>query len=245
MSNRDLNQEVLHSIIEENQQDDERDFDSWCEYLLSIPATFELKPKFGDIDIELQPLRWMSSGIDLIQSRKTNGYVQLVGGVQGPAFGSYLPYAVFQMAAEVFLKGVWLCKYAECRELTASSYIDADRRADYAAKTKDLGHDLLEILGQICTIPEYRSDPAAMRFLDLIERVIRCYYFPPYVADKGSRWANARYPKRIYDDIDQRAQAEGLEHYPEAKRIETLFQRMEQDVNRLWQLRARLIARGE
>ena len=43
--------------------------------------------------------------------------------------------------------------------------------------------------------------------------------------------------------LNQIAQAESYAKYPEAEWIETLFQRMEQDADRIWQLRAGLAAR--
>ena len=245
MAAHEREHDVLQLIMEDNRRDGEERFNTWCDYLLCLPTDLELKPKFGEVDIELQPLRWMSAGIDLIQSRKITAHVQLTDGVQGPAMGSYLPYPVFQMATELFLKGLWLCQYAECREITDSSYLDADKRDGYSSKlrSEELGHDLIKILGQACTIPEYRSDPSAVRFLELVERIVRRYYFPPYVADKRTRWANSRYPKRVYDDLKQKAQAESYAEYPEAEWIETLFQRMEQDADRIWQLRAGLRTR--
>ncbi|HEV2841682.1 MAG TPA: hypothetical protein VGW39_10185 [Chthoniobacterales bacterium] len=245
MAGHERRHDVLQLIIEDNRRDNEKRFNTWCDYLLGLPTDLELKPKFGEVDIELQPLRWMTSGIDLIQSRKITAYVQLADGIQGPAISSYLPYPVFHMATELFLKGLWLCHYAECREITDSSYIDADKRDGYSSKLRsdELGHDLIQILSQVRTIPEYRSDPAAARFLELVDRIVRGYYFPPYVADKRTRWANSRYPKRVYDDVNRKAQAESYAQYPEAEWIEILFQRMEQDADRIWQLRAGLAAR--
>lgn len=240
MADPNRKHDVLRLIIEDNRRNEEERFNAWCDYLLALPTDLKWKPKFGEVDIELQPLRWMSSGIDLIQSRKITAHVQLADGIQGPAISSYLPYPVFQMATELFLKGLWLCQYAECRGITDSSYTAAEKRHDYSSKLRsdELGHDLITILGQVRAIPEYCSDTSAVRFLELVERIVRRYYFPPYVADKRTHWANSRYPKRVYDDANQTAQAESYAEFPEAEWIATLFQRMEQDVDRIWQLRA-------
>jgi len=51
----------------------------------------------------------MTLAMDLLKSRRVIGHVQLQDGVQGPEINSYLPYPVFQAAAEIFLKGMWLC----------------------------------------------------------------------------------------------------------------------------------------
>ena len=78
------------------------------------------------------------------------------------------------------------------------------------------------------------------RFLDLVERLVRLYYFPPYEADKGTRWADARYPKRVYDDSAQKAAAESFQSYPCAKWIQKLFEQAEREIDNLFQLRAKL-----
>jgi hypothetical protein len=243
MSDQDRKVEVLRVIIEGNRPHVEERFNAWCDDLLILPTDAKLKAKFGEVDIELQPLRWMSSGIDLIQSRKITAHVQLADGVQGPAISSYLPYPVFQMATELFLKGLWLCQHAECRGITDRSYVDTEKRDYYSSQLRSdqLGHDLIKILGQVIAIPEYRADSSAMRFLVLMERIVRRHYFPPYIADKRTHWANSRYPKRIYDDVKQKAQAESYAEYPEAEWLNVLFQRMEQDAERIWQLRIGLI----
>jgi len=174
--------------------------------------------------------------MDLLKSRRVIGHVQLQDGVQGPEINSYLPYPVFQAAAEIFLKGMWLCQYADCRGLTDSSYIEKDRRQNYSEILKELGHDLLAIVDNVRGIPEYQRASAITRFLDLVERVVRLYYFPPYEADQRTRWADARYPKRVYDDNAQKAAAESFQSYPRARWIEKLFEQAQRDVD-TWQLR--------
>ena len=107
---------VMRIIQEQNGREGEEEFQQFCEKMLSVPANLTLIPKDNfTVDIELQPLRWLSLGIDLLRSRRVTGHVQLPNGVQGPEISSYLPYPVFQAATEIFLKGIWLCQYAECR----------------------------------------------------------------------------------------------------------------------------------
>jgi hypothetical protein len=236
-----LEESVMRIIDERNRRDDELEFQQFCQYLLSLPADLELAPRDNfKADIELQPLRWMNLGMDLLKSRRVTGNVQLADGVQGPELGSYLRYPVFQMAAEIFLKGMWLCQYADCRDLTASSYMEPKKRQRYSELLKNLGHDLLANLDTVRGISEYQRTPSIVRFLDLVERIVRAYYFPPYEADKNTRWADCRYPKRVYDDTSQKAAAESFQSYPCARWIEMMFKQAENDVDDLWQLRARL-----
>jgi hypothetical protein len=234
----DLEESLMRIVKERNQRNDEREFQQFCQYLLSLPADLELAPKDNfKADIELQPLRWMSLGIDLLKSRRVTGHVQLAGGIQGPEINSYLRYPVFQIATEIFLKGMWLCQYADCRELTASSYMGPNKRESYSEVLKNLGHDLLVVLDKVRGISEYQQTPSIIRFLDLVERTIRAYYFPPYEADKRTRWADCRYPKRVYDDTAQKAAADSFHSYPRANWIEKLFEQAERDIDDMWQLR--------
>ena len=238
MAASDIKKGVMRTILERNRRDDEQAFQDFCEELLSLPADLELVPRQNfKADIELQPLRWMTLAMDLLKSRRVTGYLQLQDGVQGPEINSYLPYPVFQAATEIFLKGMWLCQYADCRGLAESSYIEKNRRQNYSESLKELGHDLLAIVDNVRGIPEYQRTAAITRFLDLVERVVRLYYFPPYESDKHTRWADCRYAKRVYDDSAQKAAAESFQRYPRAVWVEKLFQQAERNVDGLWQLR--------
>lgn len=234
----------MRIIQERNRREDEQEFQRFCEELLSLPPNLELRPKQNFVaDIELQPHRWLGLGIDLLQSRRVTAYGQLANGIQGPPMTSYLPYPVFQIATEIFLKGMWLCQYSECRALTDSSYLNLERRQWYLDRlgSKKLSHDLLRIIEDVRQIAEYERTPSIMRFLNLVEKIVRRYYFPPYDADKQTRWADSRYPKRVYDDLAQTAFAESFASYPEAKWIEKLFRQTEKDIDALWDLRVGLM----
>jgi hypothetical protein len=180
--------------------------------------------------------------MDLAESRKVTGRVQLAGATEGPEISSYLPYPVFQMATEIFLKGMWLCQFEDCRTLTHSSYIDHKTRENYLTQLgpKGLGHDLIKIVNEVRKIPEYAKNAPTLKFLDLIERTVRYYYFPPYRADRARNWAYARYPKRVYNDVTRQSRAESFKSYPHAKWIARLFRGMEADADRIWSLRADL-----
>jgi hypothetical protein len=241
MAATDIGDGVMRAILARNRREDEEAFQDFCDELLSLPANLELIPKGNfKADIELQPLRWMTLAMDLLKSRRVTGHVELADGVQGPETGSYLPYPVFHAATEIFLKGMWLCQYADCRALSDSSYIEQRKRQDYSEILKKLGHDLLAILDKVRGIPEYERASKITLFVDRVERIVRLYYFPPYEADKSARWADARYPKRVYDDGAQKAAAESFQRYPRADWIASLFLKAEHDVDELWQLRGGL-----
>jgi hypothetical protein len=183
MASAEIRENVLRLINDRNRREDEQEFDRWCEYLASLPAGLEFMPKGNfEADIELQPLRWMSLGIDLIQSSKVTARLELAGGDKGPPISSYLPYPVFQLGAEIFLKGMWLCRHLDCRQLTDSSYVDPATRKKYRDELGGLSHDLLKIISETRKIPECHDDASTMRSLDLVERIIRRFYFPPYKA---------------------------------------------------------------
>lgn len=236
-----LDERLTQIISERNRREDEEAFQRFCAELLALPVDLKMMPKENfTADIELQPLRWMSLGIDLLQSRKVTGYIQLADGVQGPAISSYLPYPVFQMAAEIFLKGMWLCQFAECRQLSNSSYVNEPARNKYQQSLRELTHDLIRIIETCEQIPQYQGSASAVHFLTLLARIIRAFYFPPYDADQRSRWANSRYPKRVYDDEAQRARAESFHTFPRAEWVERLFREMETETDRIWGLRHNL-----
>jgi hypothetical protein len=226
-----LSQELLRMMREQDDADEARAFNEWCNDLLSQPSDLQVQP-IGNfqVDIELQPLRWLWLGIELVESNKIRGGL------------SYLRYAVFQMGTEIFLKGMWLCQFDECRTLTSSSYIDQAARRKYFEELgpNGLGHDLIEIINELRKIREYAEDAAVLQFLDLIERIIRRYYWPPYRADKRARWAHARYPKRLYSDVARKAEAESFQSYPSGKWVAKLFRNMQRDADRVWRLQAGL-----
>jgi hypothetical protein len=235
---------MMRLIEEDNLKENEKEFSAWCDELYDLPEDFELRVKGGlQADLELQPTRWMNLGLNLLQSSKVIGHVQLSEGVQGPPLASFLPYPVFQMGAEIFLKGMWLCQFDELRFLTSNSYVEEATRALYMDRLgrrkrpgyDRLGHDLLKIIESLRDVPHYRDDAPTLRFLRLVESLIRFCYFPFYKADKGhSRWANARYPKRFYDDINRVGRADAYTSYPEGKWVAKLFQDLKDHLCDLW-----------
>lgn len=237
--------ELIRSMEEDSRKELEKRFASWCSELEALPSDFELKLKDGlQADVELQPFRWMSLGLDLLQSSKGTVTVQHLGGRKGPFLDSFLAYPVFQMGTEIFLKGMWLCQFADCRALADHGYMDAATRRGYIERLKnELGHDLLKGIAANRQIPRYQADRAVMRFLKIVEGIVRRFYFPLYQADKrGHHWAHSRYPKRFYKDSAKEGRADALHSYSPQWAIVKLFEPMEKHVDHLWQLRAGLVA---
>lgn len=225
----------------------EKRFAAWCGELEALPGDFELTLKDGlKADLELQPFRWMSLGLDLLQSSKGTITVQHMDGQQGPFLDSFLAYPVFQMGTEIFLKGMWLCQFDDCRALAHHGYMDAAKRFTYADRLKkELGHDLLKIIAANRQLPKYHANADVTRFLKIVEGIVRRFYFPLYAADKqGRHWAHSRYPKRFYKDSAKEGHADSFQSYPQQWAIVQLFEPMEKYIDRLWKLRAGLVARG-
>ena len=154
MATESLRDDIMQRIQEQNRREEEAEFNAWHADLVALPSDFKRKLENGwKADIELQPLRWMDRRLTLIQSAKVTGYVQLANGVQGPPIGSFLPYPVFQSGAEIFLKGMWLCRHEDCRLLGFSSFMEPDNRKKYLDELKNsLGHNLIKIIKAIRTI---------------------------------------------------------------------------------------------
>lgn len=164
-----------------------------------------------------------------------------MNGEKGAPISSFLPYPTFQMGTEIFLKGMWLSQFEECRKLAHADYATPAARQRYSKSLHSLGHDLLKILGQLRLVTEYQLNPDALQFLTRVEAIIRRYYFPLYAADKKSReWANSRYPKRFYNDAAQVGKADALQSYPQQRLVVGLFMPMERHLDKMWSLRAGL-----
>lgn len=245
MARENIADDVMRLIEEQNRQQEEEEFQEWYAALLAVPEDYKRELKEGWIaDVELQPLRWMNLGLTLLQSAKVTRYAQLPNGVQGPPLGSYLPYPVFQAGAEIFLKGMWLCQDEDCRLCDASFFVESPRRDEILDKLKNtLGHDLLRIIKLLRGIPEYQSDQALSDFLRTASALVRRDYFPIFKADRGNKWAFARYPKRFYDESRKEGSADSYNSYSPAPFLGRLFREAAERVDELWGLRADLAAK--
>jgi hypothetical protein len=238
-----LSQAVNAVIMAREQRKRTENLRQWCKSLDELPAGATLTLKDGLIaDLELQPHRWLTAGLDLLQSQRVSGFVRSMDGRQGLPLQGFLPYPVFQMGAEIFLKGMWLCQFPACRRVAHKSYAGKSARARYGKSLRGLGHDLLKNVAELRKVRQYRADPTSLLFLNRVEAIIREFYFPLYVADqRGSEWANSRYPKRFYDDSTKVGHADALKSYPQQWLVVALFEPVDQHMEKIWQLRPRLL----
>ena len=120
-----MNDNLMQFITESKKAKQDNAFNTWCEHLDQFPDDYTVQLEENFIaDLELQPLRWMSDGLDLIDSFHGTAHVQLMGGVQGEPMHKILYYPNFQAGSELFLKGMWLCKFPECRPVKHGDYVD-------------------------------------------------------------------------------------------------------------------------
>jgi len=227
--------DVMNVIRQKEQSQWESEYRSWCDHFASTPGDFTRTLKDGLIaHVELQPWRWIQHGLDLIGSRKASGTIQLFGGQEGADLRSYLPYPVFQMGAEIFLKGMWLYQHGECRNCSDGSYIAPEVRALFLKRIKGLSktHDLLEIIAQVEAVDVYSNDEHLSRFLKILSGVAKEFYLP--VTDGNWRWADERYPKRFYNDVTKVGRADALKIYPEQKPVARLFVEAAERLKLVW-----------
>jgi hypothetical protein len=220
----------------------EKAFKDWCSSFEAVPSDFEYRLKDGlRAYIEPQPYRWMSLGLEMLQSSKGTASVRHRESQLDRPINSYLVYPVFQMGTEIFLKGMWLCQFDDYRKLHDFAYINKERREECDEGLIGLGHDLLKIIEAVRGIPQYAKDEITMQFLRRVEGMIRDFYFPSYEAQKrAGDWATARYPKRFYNDQAQKAKSDMVSRYPPQWVIARLFEEMEDHVDQLWKLRSEL-----
>jgi len=242
MSTNENLDNTLEGVIEELSRREQLDLDEkyrfWCGRFASLPENSNRKLKDGLIaQVELQPWRWVQHGLDLIGSRKGFGTIKSTGSQQGPDFQAYLPYSVFQMGAEVFLKGMWLYQHDECRNLKSDTYTTQERREYFLEESKNLSrnHDLLEIIRHVESIAAYKQDAWLTRFLKIVGGISKTYYLP--VTNSKNRWADERYPKRFYNDVSRRSAADAHRSYPEHWPISRLFAEAGARLESLWKTR--------
>lgn len=245
MADENLPNDLLERIREQNRQREEKEFQQWYAELLSTPADYQRELKDGwTADVEVQPLRWMDLGLTLIESPKVVAYLQLAGGIRGEPLSSFLPYPIFQAGAEIFLKGMWLCQYQDCRLCHSSAFVPQARRDEVLNELKKkLGHDLLRIVDLLARVPSYQHDQALSEFLRVIGSLVRRDYFPVFNADRGNKWAFARYPKRFYMEIRKEGASDSYNSYSPAAFLARLFREAQERLDDVWQLRASLAKR--
>ena len=97
---------------------------------------------------------------------------------------------------------------------------------------RKLGHDLIQIVEELQKVPLYGEEGNIARFLKVISGVTRSFYYP--LTEDDAAWANARYPRRFYDDAKGEAHADMLKTYPEQWPLVLLFKDTIHRVDRLW-----------
>lgn len=244
MSDDETIAEVKKIFAERERKAKAANFKAWCDEMIATPRTWAPTLRGGYVaDVELQPHWWLREGVDLIECQHIDSQVAMFEGQKGPVMQSHLPFAVFLAAVEAFLKGMYLCRFPECRRIAAHGYIRPARRAHHVEVLKGFGHHLPSLIAALRRVKAYRTDAACTRFLAIIDGVVRRFYFPLRDADKKWGWATARYPKRFYNDATRDGRSDGLRTFPQQGYIETLFKSMERHLDNKWNLRRGLIER--
>lgn len=234
----DIGSEINRLIKKQNLLNEREEYVKWLATLDALPADAKRLPLRGWIaEVDLQPTRWLSAGFNLLESAHVLSRVKHMDGSDGAILQSFLPYSIFQSGAEVFLKGMWLCQFEDCRQITQSSYITPKRRRELGAELVKLGHNLLKIIEVLSTIPQYRQNQVTMQFLKRVSVLIRQDYYPLHVADERSReWAHSRYPKRFYQDTKKEGRADIYQSYSQQRLIVALFKPLTPHLRQLWHL---------
>lgn len=240
--NDDIAGDVKKVLADREKQRKAQQYAAWCADLEAMPASWKPELRDGYVaDMELQPHWWIGEGVTLIKCRYVDSEVQLMDGVTGAALSSHLPYPVFLAAAESFLKGMYLCQYPECRQIASDGYITPDMRRTYFKVVKDFGHHLPNLIEANKGVEEYRTDAECMRFLNILDGLVRRFYYPLRAAEESYGWACARYPKRFYNEQTKHGAADGYKSFPEQEFVALLFKRMERYLDKKWNLRRGLI----
>ena len=90
----------------------------------------------------------------------------------------YIDSPLFLLACEFFLKGMWLCKFKDCREVVYGGYINRDERDTINRNLKKFSHTLINIIDE-CEIL-YGDDEQSLKFLKRVNAIIRMHYYPLY-----------------------------------------------------------------
>ena len=244
MKDGDLEDAIRKLFEERRAETNEKAYKQWCDEVAAISTTYETLPKARWlIDQEFQPMRWLSHGLHIL--KLSSGSMGAPSDLErSPYLVPLLPYAVFQIGAELFLKGMWLCQFTDCRELSHKGHLEPVRREELAKKIKSLGHDLLKLIEANRQIAPYKSSPEIIRFLTVTEGVVRFFYYPIYETSKRD-WASSRYPKRFYDDATQEGASDSLKEYPPTSHVIRLFEEAEKKVDDIWSLRKSLASKTQ
>lgn len=179
-------------------------------------------------DIEPQPVRWLRAGLD-----------ELDGGSGSHPSIKTLTQVSFQFGAELFLKGMWLCRYDDCRQTPAKHYVPLLRRKELTAEMKSLGHDVFKMVDRLEQCSEYSSDPQSLRFLSVVRGIAGRYYYPLF---GNADWASYRYPTRFYNDQKSEAVANLVTSFPHQWAVRRSFAMQSHHLDTRWRLTETLMA---
>jgi hypothetical protein len=236
--------EVKRILVERDNQSKADQFKAWGDELAATPRSWKPTLKAGYVaDMELQPHWWLGEGVTLMECCHIDSQVELMNGGKGAVLSSHLPYPIFLAAVESFLKGMYLCRFAECRQIASSGYIRPLRRLYPLKAIKKFGHHLPNLIKALKRVKAYRTDAACMRFLNILDGLVRRFYYPAHAADENHGWATARYPKRFYNDQTKQGSADGYRSFPQQALVIRLFQGMNHYLDKKWNLRHGLIER--
>lgn len=240
-----MDRELIDKLQAERASVEDQDYRDW---LSELEEAANGKPPCVNsgfvVDTEFQPLRWMRAGLELLKTGIPSYPRKLVHLEAADPTSSYLPYATFQMGSEIFLKGMWLCQFPECRSLAHTGFVDPETRARHRNELKELGHDLLKIVSKLSEVPKYAGDTESVRFLNHLKGIIHRYYFPVHSATSPD-WASARYPKRFYRVDSRHGTADAVMEFPGNRLVFRLFNSVFKHIDgHLWKLTTGLMEKG-
>jgi len=170
----------------------EKDFFRWKETILKHASEPKSLQSGLIIDIAVCPIFWF---------RQTQ---EVLGGSLGKANDfEGLPYSLFLLASEWFLKGLWILR-KHSKWISLDTSVSPEERLDLVQELRGLtegkNHDLEKMIHKIK--PLFIDDEITAEFLDVLDGIIHQHYWPYYRG--GEDWVACRYPTWIYDEATNR-----------------------------------------
>ena len=164
----------------------EKDFSQWKKTLKHTG-----KPSFLPtgliIDVATDPNVWLTQAV---------GVLDISSDTRRKFMG--LPYSIFLLAAEWFLKGMWILKNHP-QWMFLDTLVSREERVNLEKELRGLtdggNHDLEELIQKIR--PFFLDDEHVAEFLDVLDGIV--YHYWPYYRG-GEDWVACRYPTWIYDE---------------------------------------------
>lgn len=225
---------IAKEIETSNRAEWQRSLNAWNAHLDQAPPRTHRRLAKGFLaDVELQPLRWLRAGAEIIETPTVVSRAKNLDGSDGVILQAILPYWAFAAGVELFLKGMLLCRYKPCRALSQSDYMDQPSCQYFEGKIKRYGHDLMALIRANKRVARYRRDAIVRRFLKRLSALIRLHYYPLFAMSRVA-WANSRYPKRFFNDSAGVAKADVWVSLPDQRLVGSLFKGMVPHLDNLW-----------